>query len=113
MPDPDPAACHAAGNLELLGAGTIPADYWDWRYGASFDWNRGEQQEEEGNAADAPLPPATVVGGDSAGQETKDAGFYGLELRLDWPRPLQPAGDMAAAFSNYVRGFQGLLDYVW
>lgn len=105
------------GALQLLETGQLGADYWDWEAGVDFDWHRtgknkgnsgdeiGEEDEGEPKGGPAPLPEAAVVRPDPAA--------CGLDLSLAWPRPLRPAGDLQAPFSNYVSGYQGLLDYVW
>lgn len=109
--------CNRAGALQLLETGQLGADYWDWEAGVDFDWHRtgknkgnsgdeiGEEDEGEPKGGPAPLPEAAVVRPDPAA--------CGLDLSLAWPRPLRPAGDLQAPFSNYVSGYQGLLDYVW
>ncbi|KFM23754.1 2',5'-phosphodiesterase 12 [Auxenochlorella protothecoides] len=105
------------GALQLLETGQLGADYWDWEAGVDFDWHRtgknkgnsgdeiGEEDEGEPKGGPAPLPEAAVVRPDPAA--------CGLDLSLAWPRPLRPAGDLQAPFSNYVSGYQGLLDYVF
>jgi mRNA deadenylase 3'-5' endonuclease subunit Ccr4 len=48
---------------------------------------------------------------DSAGEPNGHSPITGVDLRA--PFRLSSADDLQYPFSNYVRGYSGLLDYVW
>jgi hypothetical protein len=56
------------GAIELLSKGSLPADFWDWKFGADFKWEKGEEgAATDGNnsnaaaAAAAPSQPSTAA----------------------------------------------------
>lgn len=105
--------------MQLLETGRLAADYWDWEAGVAFDWHRtgknkgegGEDDKSEDDSDDA--EPCAAAGQLAPAPAFPEPAACGVELTLDWPRPLRPAGDLQAPFSNYVFSYQGLLDYVW
>ena len=101
------------GVVRLLGRGAISADYWDWKFGRDFAWGntaRGENDGEDG---------MDTNDGSSAGTGAADitprAGTEGVVDGLDLTSPfsLESADGMEPEFTNYVKGYEGLLDYVW
>jgi 2',5'-phosphodiesterase len=111
--------CRAsAGAIELLSTGRVPADHWDWQFGVAFRWDKDEEDGGDGGAgageggelskmvhteveAAAPAPPRAGASGPVPG------------VPLASPFDLVAADGLASAFTNHVRGYQGLLDYVW
>ena len=116
------------GVVELLREGTLPGGYWDWALGASFRYDddgvgppvsdaekrvvaeEAEEEEEEKKKTPygsdgTPLPkPVTPVPGNGDGLCPPD-------LRL--PFDFFPADSLRTPCTNYVRGYSGLLDFVW
>ena len=51
------------GAIELLSKGRLPADFWDWSYGAAFKWEKGEEGangDSEGLSAALAVPAAAA-----------------------------------------------------
>ena len=94
--------CWHAGAIELLQTGRLPADFWDWAYGAGFSFDRDEADEGD--------QPAFAGPRSNCGAKS---GSDGLGADLAAPFVLRSADGLASAFTNYVRGYAGLLDYVW
>jgi 2',5'-phosphodiesterase len=88
------------GAVELLREGVLSSGFWDWRLGAAFRYDRdGVADAEPGS----PLPPPDPAApGD---------GLAPVDLAL--PFRLAPADGLATPFTTWVRGYGGLLDYVW
>ena len=111
------------GTVELLREGRLPAGFWDWAYGADFRYEAdgvdspsaalaaAEEAKGAAGAADGspPSPPSPTAPGLPPPPPT--SGFVPPDLAL--PLRLRPADGLATPFTNYVRGYQGLLDYVW
>ena len=119
------------------------ADYWDWQYGAPFRWGvkddaeSGEEAPAAGAAAAAgaadrdgaydevgkmvrsavqhAAPPraASPGGGGSRGRGGNGGGGFVAGLDLSIPVTLRSADELRTPFTNHVRGYQGLLDYIW
>jgi 2',5'-phosphodiesterase len=116
------------GAVELLRAGRLPARWWDWAEGARFAWGaaaRGEGGEEaaggggggdgdgDGDAAvEDAGPAADPAVFAAAGALPALPAVVGLDLASPFG-PLAAADGMATPFTNFVRGYRGLLDYVW
>ena len=70
----------------------------------------GQGQAAEGvHAHEQGSPTATTIagGGGPRGREF----VAGVDLAL--PFALRPADDLRTPFTNHVKGYQGLLDYIW
>jgi 2',5'-phosphodiesterase len=121
------------GAVELLRAGRLPARWWDWAAGARFAWGaaaRGEGGEGadgdgdgdgngdgdgdgDGDAAAEDAGPAVDPSvSAAAGALPTLPAVVGLDLASPFG-PLAAADGMATPFTNFVRGYRGLLDYVW
>ena len=119
------------GAIQLLQAGTVSELHWDWAFGVGFSWDKAEEAgdgeaaagggkegecdgegdgmddveevskmvhtEVEGRRPGSPRSPAEVVPG----------------VALASPFELASADGLRTEFTNYVKGYQGLLDYVW
>eukprot|EP00892_Ulva_mutabilis_P008163 jgi/Ulvmu1/5719/UM024_0071.1 len=100
------------GAIELLRAGRLPASHWDWAESAHFSF---------GNGRGAQPPPDDFAAADGGAQATADTTaataqaaveVTGVDLRL--PSSFRSTHGLdTAAVSNYVPGYQGLLDYIW
>ena len=116
------------GAIRLLNSGAIGANYWDWKFGKDFAWGksaRGEDGESDSGDAseagsggngktsgDGNTPNHVATGAaDITPREDMDGVVAGMDLTS--PFSLQSADGMEPEFTNYVRGFQGLLDYIW
>ena len=120
------------GVVELLREGSLPGGYWDWALGASFRYDddgvgppvsdaekrvekEREEDDDEGRTKKkpygsdgTPLPkPVSPPSGDAAGGD----GLCPPDLRL--PFDFFPADSLQTPCTNYVRGYSGLLDFVW
>ena len=97
--------------------GRLPAGFWDWAMGANFSFVKDDDvfnSKENGNAAvpgtDSALgsvDSAEACSGDSNGEATPSG------ADLSSPFQLRSADCLATPFTNYVRGYAGLLDYIW
>jgi 2',5'-phosphodiesterase len=87
------------GALELLASGFLPGDYWDWKFGVDFQWDRNEE-----NAASLSTTPPHLP---------HDATERVTGVDLETGIPLVPIDGLRSGVTNYVQGYQGLLDYVW
>lgn len=104
------------GAIELLSQGKVPSDHWDWAFGVDFKWERDEEDgsadagvkeggevekmvhtEVEGRRPSSPRSPCEIVPG----------------VALEAPCALVAADGLRSGVTNYVKGYQGLLDYVW
>jgi hypothetical protein len=72
-----------------------------------------EGREAEGKAGNNSAGPQASSNGAAAEPDLPKNGdaFPGLELRI--PFSLASADNLETAFTNYVRGYKGCLDYVW
>jgi len=113
------------GTVELLREGRLPAGWWDWAYGAGF---RYEADGVDSPAATAAAAAAAAGARAPAGEGPRDSPPSPTAPGLPPPPPssstftppdlvlplrLRPADGLATPFTNYVRGYKGLLDYVW
>lgn len=122
------------GVVELLREGSLPGGYWDWALGASFRYDddgvgppvsdaekrvvggkEGAEKDGEGEGRTrkepygsdgTPLPKPV-----SAGEKNGGDGLCPPDLRL--PFNFFPADSLQTPCTNYVRGYSGLLDFVW
>ncbi len=108
----------AAGNLELLASGRLPADYWDWEAGKTFKFVKEHEdvsEPEAGAGESAPdAAPSTPASGraphvddesletTASGRRIYNPGFQGAELRI--PYQLAPADGFKTPYTNYVKG---------
>ena len=96
------------GAIHLLQHGRLPADHWDWSYGVQFKWESEDSSlcDEVQKMEDTdlhhlhPCPP-----------HSPEEAVTGVDLSLPWA--LAAADDLKSGFTNYVKGYQGLLDYIW
>jgi 2',5'-phosphodiesterase len=86
------------GTVELLREGALARGFWDWGLGAGFRYDDDGAAPSEGG----PLPAPTRAAGD---------GLAPPDLTI--PFTLSPADALATPYTNYVRSYSGLLDYVW
>ena len=67
------------GAIELLSKGSLPADFWDWKFGADFKWEKGEEgaatEGDNSNAAAAAAPSQPSAA--AAQQQQQQAGSNG------------------------------------
>ena len=92
------------GVVKLLDSGKIEKDYWDWKFGVDFSWGNSARGEEDGGFDS--LSEATLKN-----DPKNKVAVSGVDL--DSPFDLSTADDMITEFTNYVQGYQGLLDYIW
>jgi len=88
------------GAVQLLEFGKIDRNHWDWKFGVDFVW---------GNSARG----AENDGSDNNNQTSAGSDVVVSGMDLDSPFKLSTADDMIPEFTNYVQGYQGLLDYIW
>ncbi|DBA96565.1 TPA: hypothetical protein ACH3X1_015434 [Trebouxia sp. C0004] len=109
------------GVVQLLNSGHLPHDFWDWDFSAGFSWgpdaDEAEAQPAE-TAADGVEPMAAsqqlaeVEAAAGSGSSSQDSSAVnGISLSI--PYQLRSADDLQSSFTNYVRGYSGLLDYIW
>ena len=102
------------GTVRLLESGAVDKHYWDWKFGKDFAWGnaaRGENDGgdgDEGDADDVGTGAADILPRSDSAAASIIAG-----MDLASPFALRSADGMEPEFTNYVRGYQGLLDYVW
>lgn len=123
------------GTVQLLSTGSLASDYWDWSAGARFSFETGRDDdaraaalaassEEPSNehSKDTPQPPSqNVQGADADGEEANATktihtapmpDVTGVDLSL--PQTFKSTHPLdTGIFTNYVPGYQGLLDYIW
>lgn len=87
------------GVLELLASGSLPADHWDWKFGVDFKWERNEDENTVSHGSPPHLP--------------HDATERVAGVTLETGLPLVPVDGLKSGVTNYVPGYQGLLDYMW
>jgi hypothetical protein len=96
------------GAIELLLRGHVSKDHYEWREFADFSW--GAQEDEGVQGAE---PAATAVVKETAAHhvaQESPAKTVGVDLRHSLA--LASACGLRTAFTNYVRGYIGCLDYV-
>ena len=107
------------GAVRLLESGALDKGYWDWKFGKDFAWGsaaRGEDQGEDQSEGAAAAGGGGGGGGTGAADivpRPDDASGAVAGMDLTSPFALRSADGMEPEFTNYVRGYQGLLDYVW
>jgi 2',5'-phosphodiesterase len=125
------------GAIQLLAQGKLPADYWDWTFGVNFKWEKDEggdggavnggenTTKDSGNINNSTVAVAGINEGGEVQkmlhteiQHLKPSSprspaekVPGLDLEL--PFALAAADNLRSNVTNYVRGYEGLLDYVW
>lgn len=70
-----------------------------------------QSQASTDGTADAPSTAAASSGADSNGTAEATAQVTGIPLSV--PFQLRSADGLQTPFTNYVRGYAGLLDYIW
>ncbi|KAK9846341.1 hypothetical protein WJX81_001906 [Elliptochloris bilobata] len=106
------------GAVELLQSGRLPADHWDWTMGAGFSF-APEEDEPAASPDPAGAPAAASTAGGAAATEGagglggagNGGAVHGVDLEHGFR--LASVDSLATPFTNYVRGYSGLLDYVW
>lgn len=88
------------GTVKLLDSGKIEKNYWDWKFGMDFVWGNSTRGEQDGGF-ETSTPDMMIT----------DGAISGMDLESSFE--LDTADDMVPEFTNYVRGYQGLLDYIW
>ena len=108
------------GAVRLLDRGAVGADYWDWKFGRDFAWGKtacgeGDGEGQGGDRKDGTDATDGSGSGTGAADITPRTDIEGVVEGLDLTSPfsLQSADGMEPEFTNYVKGFEGLLDYVW
>lgn len=94
------------GAVELLRSGVVPENFWDWKFGKSFSWGDPGRSEDE-SIGDRQSNDGTSRTS-SRREENKVCG-----IKLTSTFSLASSDDMKPEFTNYVKGYQGLLDYIW
>lgn len=115
-----------AGAIELLQSGRLPASFWDWAAGADFRFVKdedalgAEEGQNGGSNGDADMPQADVGAAHGDSGRAADGACSGNGAAssisgadLSSPFVLCSADELKTPFTNYVRGYTGLLDYVW
>lgn len=103
------------GTIELLRSGRLPATHWDWAAGSHFSFGNG--RGEQAVPPDDP-PSDNAVRADAedvaaqAAKSLTDVAVTGADLQLPSRFTSTHPLDLDAV-SNYVPGYQGLLDYIW
>jgi 2',5'-phosphodiesterase len=97
------------GAIQLLATGGLPSDYWDWAFGANFKWQRDSEDVTHDEGGEVSKMMHTEVEKLHPGGPRRVV--TGVDLRS--PVVLAPADRLRSGVTNYVRGYQGLLDYVW
>ena len=100
------------GAVELLRSGVVKSSHWDWKFGANFSWNQSSRGEEDESGEVSKMVHSDVEGLSPTRSAGSDAIVPGLDLTSPFS-PLDTADGMIPEFTNYVKGYQGLLDYVW
>mmetsp|Transcript_2977 Transcript_2977/g.4798 ORF Transcript_2977/g.4798 Transcript_2977/m.4798 type:complete len:783 (-) Transcript_2977:1199-3547(-) len=104
------------GSLALMKDGALPADFWDWSFVASFQWNMatdGEGGEDSSvtpstpTAVSPPFPPTS-----SAISPPSTTLCQGVSLTSP-VGILRSADDLKTPFSNHTDTYTELLDYIW
>ena len=94
------------GAIELLARSSVSAEHYEWRDCSRFSWKA--RDEESGFEQDEDLRYALdgVAGG---GSEERYPRF---DLRSPFG-PLASSDGLRSAFTNYVKGYIGALDYIF
>eukprot|EP00803_Ostreobium_quekettii_P002086 evm.model.scf_565.5 EVM.evm.TU.scf_565.5 scf_565:12776-26338(-) len=96
------------GAVELLQQGRLRADYWDWKDGALFKWDKSEEGcQLEGSK----LEDDMEVEDNGSNEMTDGKAVYGVDVAI--PFKLRSADGLETPFTNYVRHYCALLDYIW
>ena len=95
----------AAGNLELLAAGSLAASYWDWESGRRFRFVKDHEDvpEEDGGNAQG-KDNATDDGMEKLplGRRVYNPTFEAADISI--PFTLATADSFRTPYTNYVRG---------
>ena len=89
------------GTIELLREGTLSSGFWDWGLGACFRYDDDGVVDAEPGTPLSPPDPTTAP---------RD-GLTPIDITI--PFHLAPSDGLATPYTNHVRGYAGLLDYVW
>jgi tRNA threonylcarbamoyl adenosine modification protein (Sua5/YciO/YrdC/YwlC family) len=88
------------GVVQMLQAGRLGRDYWDWAYGSDFDF-RGKKDDVQ--------PPTKE---EVARVNSKGISVTGIDVSL--PCAFTSSHDPAKQrMTNVVPNFEGVLDYIW
>jgi len=98
------------GAIELLQSGEVDGNHWDWKFGMNFSWGDAGRSEDETNEV-SKMVHSDVEGMSPSYPADKDEFIAGM--KLDSPFLFDTSDGMAPEFTNFVRGYQGLLDYIW
>ena len=118
------------GVVELLQAGGLSRDHWDWRCGASFRWGKGEDEygdatggataagagageEQDGEAAAAAAAAAAAPAPTAPSSSADLPPVIGVDVRNVPFLPLRSADGLRTPYTNFTSGYKALLDYVW
>ena len=96
------------GAIQLLRSGNIPKKYWDWKFGAKFMWGDPGRSDEEEGEVDKMLQSDVMT---PALPQSEEENVIGIDLES--PFTFESSDEMIPEFTNYVNGYQGLLDYIW
>lgn len=96
------------GAIQLLRSGKLSRNYWDWKFGAKFMWgdpgrsDEGEGEVEKMLQSDVKTPSLP---------QNDNENVIGIDLESSFT--FESSDEMIPEFTNYVNGYQGLLDYIW
>lgn len=100
------------GVVAMLQNGRLPADYWDWAYGADFDFGQGKQRPHSAPASDDGTDAAPPPHDTSGPVNTKGIAVTGVDVEL--PCRFVSSHDLETQrMTNVVPQFEGVLDYIW
>ena len=108
----------AAGTCRCLAVRAVLAA-WLAAHAAAGAADRDGAYDEVGkmvrSAVQHAAPPraASPGGGGSRGRGGNGGGGFVAGLDLSIPVTLRSADELRTPFTNHVRGYQGLLDYIW
>lgn len=111
--------------VELLMKGEIASDHPDWEHAADFRWEKDEcasEEEQEGDVGTMPTlsasngekqsSPGANIAAAAESSENVDQRSFGMILQNPLGKLIDTYADEPMAFTNYVNGFQGTLDYI-
>ena len=100
------------GAIELLSTGRLSCTHWDWAFGVNFAWERDDGDgDNDGDGGEVEKMVRTEVEG--LRPESKEGGGVVAGVSLSSPFSLSPADGLRSNVTNYVNGYEGLLDYVF
>eukprot|EP00191_Tetraselmis_sp_GSL018_P015737 CAMPEP_0177586746 /NCGR_PEP_ID=MMETSP0419_2-20121207/5243_1 /TAXON_ID=582737 /ORGANISM="Tetraselmis sp., Strain GSL018" /LENGTH=772 /DNA_ID=CAMNT_0019076671 /DNA_START=285 /DNA_END=2601 /DNA_ORIENTATION=+ len=107
------------GAVQMLVEGRLSANHWEWSARAGFDWDRnkragaadseGSSDEEDREAVTGDMEELGL--GAAAQKDGELPAVTGLDVAM--PVPLASADQLSSDFTNFVEGYQALLDYCW